>query len=98
MNIKALKDWIWIKELPLEETTKSGLLIDFIKGGEKLRGDAPIKGRVVAVSDKWKDKIPLESTVLYLYWNGGWEVPISPTEELFVTKPENVWAVIDEGN
>lgn len=92
--VQMLGKYIMIKELPLEEISKSGLITNFMKGGQAVRGDGPFKGEVISVPVLQKENIPVGSTVLYEAYRGGYDVSLEG-EDYFITKLENIWAVLE---
>lgn len=85
---------IMIKPLPVESVTKSGLLLDFQKAGQRQRGDQPVKGIAVSVPEIFKADIPEGSFVLYEDLNGGYFADFEG-EPYFWTKPMNILAVME---
>lgn len=85
---------IMIKPLPVETVTKSGLYVDFVQGGERLRGDQPVKGIAVGVPKVFQEAIPVGSCVLYDDLSGGFHADFEGVEH-FWTKPAMVLAVLE---
>lgn len=86
---------IQIKPLPLESVTKSGLYVDFMSNGERVRGDQPVLGVVVAVPDVFSRDIPKGSKVMYSDLDGGYFMDIEG-EKFFFTRPANIHAILPE--
>lgn len=92
---KMLRNYVMISDLPLAEKTASGLITDLgIKAGKKARDQVLWDAEVIAVSDKWKDKLPVGSIVKYDPYNGGYDITWGG-RECFVTYAENLHAVIE---
>lgn len=83
-----------IRPLPIESVTKSGIVVDCIHAGERIRGDQPSKGQIVSVPEIFSGTMPRGAYVLYTDLAGGYFVPVDGVE-LFFTKPGNIFMVID---
>jgi len=91
MQVSCLKRWVCVKPLPLDTITKSGLLVDFMVGGEKVRSDGPFKGVLISYP---QDRTLEGKVCLYDDLNGGFPLTLDGTD-YFITKPKMVYAVLD---
>jgi hypothetical protein len=99
--IKLFGTWVLLKELPTEEQHNwkrdDGSTVtfrtDFMRSGQKLRGDGPFEANVVAVSEKLPE-LKVGDKVLYDPYSGGYELKLHG-EEYFITKHPNIWAVVE---
>lgn len=93
-SVNLINKWVMIKEHPIENLSKSGLVIN----PWGLKGDAGksaeyFHGTVEAVSAKVPE-LKVGDHVIFDCYSGGYDVEIKG-EEYFVTKPSNVWMVIE---
>lgn len=86
---------VMIKPLPLESVTKTGLYVDFMSNGERIRGDQPVKGIVVSTPSAFERDIPKGSIVMYSDLDGGFRAHVDGTEYFF-TRPANIHAILPE--
>jgi len=97
MKVKLRNRWVMVKDLPLREE-KSGLIVDLgLYYGEKARKTELWRAEVLEVSPQFENLIPKGSVVLYDAYSGGYNVDVDGAE-CFVTKVENVHAVLGGGN
>lgn len=87
------KSYIAIKPLPLETVTKSGLLVDFMRSGERNRGDQPVMGVVVSTPEVFKNDLPVGAKVVYSDLNGGYWAELDG-QTYFFTYPSNIHMVV----
>lgn len=94
-NLKLLGVWIMVKDLPYVETSDSGIVLNaWGLQGDQARKQEWFKAEVVAVSDKLRD-LKVGDHVIYDAYSGGYDIDWNGSEH-FITKPSNVWAVLEQ--
>lgn len=84
-----------VKERTLTYETESGLIVNIygVKGTAGKEAEY-FTGDVIAVSDKVHN-IKAGDVVLFDCYSGGYDLEIDE-QEYFITKPNNIWAVVGE--
>lgn len=96
-KIKWLRNWIVLKELPVETKTKSGLFIN-PHGLQGAAGrDAEYFHAIVVGVCPTITTVKVDEHVVYDEYSGGMELMMNE-EKYFLTKWQNVWAVVEEQN
>lgn len=87
------KSLIMIKPLPLETITKSGIYLDFMSKGERIRGDQPVMGIIKSAPEIFKNDLPKGAKVIYSDLDGGYFAEFEG-EKYFFTHPKNIFMVV----
>lgn len=93
-SVQMIGKWVMIKEHPIENLSKGGIIIN----PYGIKGDAGkaaeyFHGTVESVSEKVPE-LKKGDHVIFDCYSGGYDVEMNG-EEYFVTKPSNVWVVIE---